>query len=217
MKIFKKALYALLILCLIALFAALFFRIFIAEHYPKDSVRIVFTDALTEYYKKTDDFKVYTQDLRTPYDSAKDGSFFADGLYLIPDAGNLQITLRYNQSSLETVAEKYKKTEPLTVSNELFSYKLTVSYNTDAQGTNFVSYDASYMKESDAFMYHYTKLAFDGVSFEGAAWMRVDIYLAGEEECFGSVIVYESNFEYGGELYPYTMDEKRISKGDLPQ
>ncbi len=216
MKIFKKALFALLILCLVALIAALVFRIFIAEHYPKDTVRIVFTDSLTEYYHKTDDFKVYTQDLRTPYDDAKNGSFFADGLYFIPDAEHLQITLRYNESSLKTVAEKYGR-EELSPSDGLFRYALTVSYNSDAEGTDFRTYESSYMKESDAFMYHYTKLAFDGVSFENAAWMRVDIYLEGEEECFGSVIVYEANFEYNGTLYPYETKEKKISKGDLPR
>ncbi len=216
MKIFKRALYALLIVCLAALIAALFFRIYISEHYPKDSVRIVFTDALTEHYRATDDFKVYTQELRTPYDDAKNGSFFADGLYLVPRGENVQVTLRYNTSALETVAEKYEREEPLAPADGLFRYTLTVSYNQDEGGTDYRTYGASYMAESDAFMYHYTKLAFDGVSFEGAAWMRVDIYLADEQEAFGSIIVYEKNFEYGGELYPYEMEEKRISKGDLP-
>ncbi len=217
MKIFKKALYALLIICLALLVAAIIFRIFIAEHYPKDTVRIVYTDALADYYEKNDEVKVYTQKLRTPYDSAQNGSFFADGLYLIPDADHLQITLRYNESSLETVAEKYGKEESIPLSDGLFRYVLTVSYNKDAEGTDYRTYESSYMKESDAFMYHYTKLAFDGVSFEDAAWMRVDIYFEGEEECFGSVIVYESNFEYNGTLHPYEMEEKKISKGDLPK
>lgn len=215
MKIFKKALYALLIVCLAALVAALGFRIYISEHYPKDTTRIVFTEALTEKYHAAEDFRAYTQDIRIPYDDGKNGSFFADGLYLLPDADGLQVTLRYNESALETVAEKYGR-ETIAPAEGLFRYTLTVSHNTDASGTDFRTYEASYLAESDAFMYHYAKLAFDGVSFEGAAWMRVDIYLEGEAEPFGHITVYESNFSYNGTLYPYEMEEKRIPKGDLP-
>lgn len=217
MKIFKRVLYALLILCLAALIAALGFRIFISEHYPKDSVRIVFTEPLERYYRETEDFKVYTQELRTPYDDSKAASFFADGLYVVPDAEHLQITLRHNQSALETVALKYGREDPLLPAEGLFRYELTVSYNSEADGTDFRTYASSHLAESEAYLYRYAKLAFDGVSFDGARWARVDIYLVGEEECFGSVIVYEANFEYGGNLYPYELEEKRISKGDLPK
>lgn len=217
MKIFRRALYVTLILCLALFIAALFFRIYIGEHYPKDTVRIVFNDSLTDYYETTDDFKVYTQKLRAPYDDNKEGNFFADGLYLVPDADHLQITLRYNNSALANVKEKYKLEDALAPKEGLFRYVLRASYNTDKDGTDYRTYESSYIRESDAYMYHYTKLAFDGVDYEGAAWMCVDIYLEGQEECFGSVIVYEANFEFDGALYPYEMEEKSIPKGDLPK
>ena len=217
MKIFRRALCVTLILCLVLFVAAIFFRIYIGEHYPKDTVRIAFTDGLTDYYESTDDFKVYTQTLRTPYDNNKKATFFAEGLYLVPDAEHLQITLRYNEKALDTVKEHYKlDTLPENAEN-LFRYELRISYNTDENGTDYKTVAASYLKESDAYMYHYGKLAFDGVDFEGAAWMCVDIYLEGQEEKFGSVLVYEANFEFDGKLYPYEMEEKRIPKRDLPK
>lgn len=217
MKIFRRALYVTLILCLALFVAAILFRIYIGEHYPKDSVRIVFTEKLTEYYESTDDFKVYTQTLRTPYDDNKSATFFAEGLYLVPEAEHLQITLRYNEAALENVKEHYKLDALPEIDEGLFRYELRISYNTDANGTSYATVPAAYLSESTAYIYHYDKLAFENVNFEGAAWMCVDIYLAGEEEKFGSVLVYEANFEFDGELYPYGMEEKRIPKGDLPK
>ncbi len=217
MKIFRRALYALLILLLAAFAAALIFRIVIGEHYPKDTTRFVFTESLTDLYRETGEIDAYTQKLRTPYDDAKEGNFFADSPYYIPAAEHLQITVRYNESSLANVKDKYKLQEPLERKDGLFRYVLRVSYNTDAEGNDYRSYEASYSKESDAFMYHYTKLAFDGVSFEGAAWMCVDVYLLGEEEAFSSIVVYESNFEFDGQLYPYEMEKVRIPKGSFPK
>lgn len=217
MKIFRRALYATLILCLALFVAAIFFRIYIGEHYPKDTVRIVFTDELTEYYEGTDDFKVYTQTLRTPYDDNKNATFFAEGLFLVPKAEHLQITLRYNQKALNKVKEHYKLESLPEMDEGLFRYELRISYNTDESGNDYQTVPAAYLSESTAYMYHYDKLAFEGVNFEGASWMCVDIYLDGQEEKFGSVLVYEANFEYDGELYPYGMEEKRIPKGDLPK
>ena len=217
MKIFRRALYATLILCLAVFVGAIFFRIYIGEHYPKDAVRIVFTDELTDYYERTDDFKVYTQKLRTPYDDNKNATFFAEGLYLVPDAAHLQITLRYNDKALDNVKSHYKLDSLPETDEGLFRYELRISYNTDENGTDYKTVPLSYYAEHTAYMYHYEKLAFDGVSFENAAWMCVDIYLKGEEECFGSIPVYEANFEFDGHLYPYEMEEKHISEGDLPK
>ena len=216
MKIFRRALYGLLVVCLLALFAALFGRMYIQEYYPKDSLRIVFTDSLTDHYNATEDFKVYTQKIRAPYDDNKNACFFAKGLYLIPDAQTVQVTMRYNDQMLDAVAAKYKL-ESLEPKEGLFRYTLTVSYNQDEDGTDFRTYDAVYSKESSAFLYHYNKLVFEGVDFENAAWMRVDVYLVGEEEAYGAVTVYEANFEYNGELFPYEMKEEKIAKRDLPK
>jgi len=218
MKIFRRALYFTLIACLVIFVAAIFFRIYMNEHYPKDSVRIVFTEKLTDYYESADDFRVYTQKLRTPYDKTKGATFFAEELYLVPEAEHLQITLRYNEKSLENVKEYYKLDALPEIKEEMFRYELRISYNTDENGTDYVTVPLSYYAEYTAYgMYRYDKLAFDGADFDGAAWMCIDIYLDGQDEKFGSVLVYESNFEFDGKLYPYGIDEKRIPKGDLPK
>lgn len=217
MKIFKRILVLCLVLALVALFGAVGFRIYIADHYPKPSTRIVFTEPLTAFYRADPDaFGAYTQRIRVSYDDNKEGNFFAKNLIAVPDAGNLQITLRYNDSTLTTVASRYDLPAVPEAEEGLFSYSLTVSYRTDDPDGSYRTYDVSYEKESEAYMYHYIKLVFDGVDFTDAVWMRVDIRYADREEIFGSIVVCETQVEIDGYLEEYPFKNYRVKKGDLP-
>ena len=218
MKMFRKAMALCLALCLCLVFGAVIFRIYIAEHYPKNTVRMVFTDALTEYYESNGGtIKAETQNIRFPYDSADDGNFFASGLILVRDAGNLQVTVRYNESTLPKVASFYKLATTPAPAEGLFRYTLTASYNTTAEGGDYRTYDVGYLSEDDAYMYHYGKLVFDGVVFEGAAWMRVDIYYGEETTPFGHICVYEAQASDGKNMVDMPFFEYKIDKEDLPK
>ena len=217
MKIFRRILTLGLALCLIALFVAVGGRIFLAEHYPGESTKMVFTPALTDYYRETDDFHAYTQALRTPYDDAKKGNFFAKGLIVVPEGQNLQITLRYNESALANVAAFYGLAQTPTPQENMFRFRLYVSYGEKDGAAVYKTYESSYSAETERFFYHYIKLAFDGVDFENAVWMRVDIYYGGEEKCFGSVPVYESGADVSGQHVAYPLKEYRVPREVLPQ
>lgn len=217
MKIFRRMLMLGLVLCLVALFLAVGGRIYLQENYPADSLRMVFTEQLTEYYHQTDDFRAYTQSLRTPYDSAKEGNFFAKGLIVVPDGGHLQITLRYNESALDNVADLYGLEQPLVATEGMFSFRLYACYGEQNGEMVYRTYDTSYTAESSRAFYHYIKTAFDGVKFDGAVWMRVDIYYSGSDKCFGSIPVYEAGAEVEGQFVEYPLQPYRISKELLPQ
>ncbi len=218
MKMFRKAMALCLALCLCLVFGAVIFRIYIAEHYPKDTVRMVFTDALTEYYDAHGgSIKAETQNIRFPYDSAEDGNFFASGLIVVRDAGNLQVTVRYNESTLPKVAAFYKLSEAPAPTEGLFRYTLTASYNTTAEGEDYRTYESSYLSEDDAFMYHYGKLVFDGVAFEGVSWMRIDIYFGDEATPFGHICIYEAQASDGENIVDMPFSEYKIDKEDLPK
>lgn len=218
MKMFRKVMALCLILCLCFVFGAVLFRIYVADHYPKNTVRMVFTDALTEYYHANGgEITAETQNIRFPYDSAEDGNFFASGLILVRDAHNLQVTVRYNESTLSKVAAFYKLTETPAPAEGLFRYTLTASYNTTAEGEDYRTYDASYLLEDDAYMYRYGKLVFDGVDFAGASWMRVDIYYGEEETPFGHICIYESQATDGENIVEMPFFSYKIDKEDLPK
>lgn len=218
MKMFRRAMTIGLALCLALLFIAVIFRIRISQHYPENTVRMVFTPALTEQYQKDPaNFLAETQRIRFPYDSAEDGNFFADSLIVVREAGNLQVTVRYNESTLPKVAAFYKLSQTPEAKDGLFRYTLTASYNEDESGEEYRTYTSSYLAEDSAYMYRYAKLAFDGVDFEGAAWMRVDIYYADEEKPFGHICVYEARAYDGEKMVDMPFDEYKINKEDLPK
>ena len=214
MKMFGRMLKISLCVFLAVLFAAVIFRIVIAERYPSDATRFVVTQSVEEYYAEKGSLEAFTQALRTPYEDAKNGKFSADGLIVIPDASHLQVTMRYNNSVMKTMAEKYKLPEIPEATEGAFRYTLSVKYN-GSEG--FTVYEASLHTESTAYMYHYTKLAFDGVSFDDVAYMRVDIYYGENEVAYGHIPVYETNFEFEGELYPYESEPFVIPEEDLPK
>lgn len=218
MKMFRKAMALCLALCLCLVFGALIFRIHIAEHYPKNTVRMVFTDALTEYYHANgESVAAKTQNIRFPYDSADDGNFFASGLIVVREAGNLQVTVRYNESTLPKVAAFYKLAQAPTPKDGLFRYTLTASHNTSAEGNDYRTYESTYLEEDSAYMYRYGKLVFDGVDFEGAVWMRIDIYYGEEEKPFGHICVYEAQASDGEKLVEMPFSDYKIDKEDLPK
>ena len=218
MKMFRKMMALCLALCLFTVFGAMLFRIYIAEHYPDETVKMVFSPSLMEYYyENAEDFSPKTQEIRFPYDSAEEGNFFAAGLIVVPEAGNLQVTVRYNESCLSRVAAFYKLPTTPESGEGLFRYTLTASYNTVEEGEDFRTYEASMLIEDSAFMYRYGKLVFDGVDFEGAAWMRVDIYYGEEDTPFGHICVYEARTYDGENMLDVPLEDYTVEKEDLPK
>lgn len=214
MKMFTRMLKVSLAVFLAALFGAVIFRIVIQERYPRDTLRFVSTEAIETYYAEMGRLDAYTQELRTPYEDPNSGKFSADGLIVVPAASHLQVTVRNNNSAMKTMAEKYKLSEVPPVKEGAFRYTLSVKYN---DREDFVTYEASYHEESTAYMYRYTRLAFDGVSFDNVAYMRVDIYYEDHTEAYGHIPVYETTFEYDGELYPYETEPYTVPEEDLPK
>ena len=218
MKMFRKMLALCLAICLCTVFGAMLFRIYIAEHYPDAMLRMIFSPSLMEYYyENAEEFSPKTQEIRFPYDSAEDGNFFAAGLIVVPEAGNLQVTVRYNESCLSRVAAFYKLSATPEPREGLFRYTLTASYNEAEEGNDFRTYEATVLREDSAFMYRYGKLVFDGVDFEGAAWMRVDIYYGEEQTPFGHICVYEARTFDGENMLDVPLEDYKVDEEDLPK
>ena len=190
-------------------------RLYTFNHYPQSMKTLYFNDSLTEHYNAYGgDIKVYTQDLRAPYDDANQGNFFGAELMVIPDINQLQVSVRYNKSLSTTLLENYGF-EGFDPENELqFSFRLW----RDGDENNPDGYEIGRLTatswESYA-MYRYCKLVFDdvdlGLDGDKVEWIRLEIFIEGlERETPFMIAVYENNDEYS------KLDEYKLSKGEKP-
>ena len=184
-------------LCLLVV-GVLAFRLVLFNYYPSEIKSIYFNDELTELYKANGGIKAETQSLRAPYDDPDFASFFADNLIIIKEAGQLQLSVRYNRSLFDSVEQKYgvRLDENAT---DLFTFEL--------ERVPFEESDAAYTVgaldycTSDSLaMYTYYKLVFDGVEFlcdEEPDWLRLKITLRGVDGAAPYyILVFENTDEY---------------------
>ncbi len=137
----------------------LVFRMIFFNYYPKNMKNIYFTDNLLAYYEANGgEINAETQSLRAPYDDPDVANFFCDNLILIRDAGELQVSLRFNSSALDAMIEaseydKLERDDP-----ELLSFRLVDNYG-------FVYDTLSYSEYDKSLFYNYYKLSFTGIEF----------------------------------------------------
>ena len=176
------------ITCLVVLFAVigiLIARIAMADYFPSAMKDLSMTEGLYAACADDGQVEVRTQKLRASYDNPNFALFMADHLYYSPEAGELQITLRYNNNTLKELQHDFGLRETPAAAVELFTYTLVSnSGKEDLSGEAIpgVSYDVAHIETDSKFMYQYLKLTFTGVSFaETVGWYRLEIGYAGNE------------------------------------
>ncbi len=201
-----------IILCL-AVVGFFIFRVIFFNYYPKQMKNIYFNDTLTEYYESTDgEIGAVTQTMRAPYDDADLGNFFADNLIVIRGAGQLQLSVRYNESTILRLEEKYG----ISLDGEresLFTFELErVPFDSETEPYSIGRLD--YIATDSKLMYTYHKLVFDGVTFAEDGeydWIRLKITINGAEGAEPHyILVYEVSEENS------QFSEYKLSKGERP-
>ena len=179
-----------IILCF-AVVAFIAFRLFTFNYYPSSVTSLAYTDTLRDYYAATDgEIGALTQSLRAPYDDESEGNFFCNNLIVIRGADQLQVCVRYNSSLPEKLGVSFN---PEDIHFTLRKSGGDESATGAAAG---VTLDATLsVCEWDEFMmYRYAKLVFDGVDFDGAEWIRLDIEIDGvKRKTPFMVCIYEDN------------------------
>ena len=191
-----KILVAIVCISVIGIFA---FRLILFNYYPDSVSNIYFTEKLTQYYNETDgNIVVHTQELRSPYDDPDVANFFCDNLIVIPATGELQLSVRYNNSAIENIKTKLNL-ESLDPSDKDYD-----NYGNIYEPPTHISIDS-------LLMYHYYKLSFDGIPFlvtDGTypEWIRLEVFVKGQKsaEPFSKILVYE-NHENFSEFEEYDL------------
>ena len=172
------------------------FRLTLFSYYPDKISDLYFTDNLTAYYNQTDgNIGAKTQSLRSPYDDPDFANFFCDNLIVVDGAGELQVSVRYNNSAIENIKTKLNLQSLDENSESLFTFRLYDNYGR--------SYTPSYVTTDDFMMYHYYKLAFDKIPFavegeESPEWIRLEVFVEGQtaSEPFSMILIYENHDDF---------------------
>ena len=206
-----KILTALICISVIGILA---FRMILFNSYPESVSKIYFNDKLTEYYEvSAGSIDAKTQVLRASYDDPDLGNFFCDNLIVIEGADQLQISLKYNVSTIERISSELYGGEALDdMSAEIFSFRLVDNYG--------VVYSEVEMPALEArVMYRYAKLVFDGVDFDGdetgnaPEWIRLEIFTEKNSEVpYAMICVYENNEVYNT-FSPYALSKNEVPNG----
>ena len=212
-----------ILVCLVcvAVIGVLIFRMVLFDYYPDSMKKLYFNDTLAEYYTVTEgDIGAKTQEMRAPYDDPDKGRFFCDNLIIIPEINQLQVSVRFNVSLMETLkADFLGKGIELDLdenSTENFTFRL-VRNPVDENSEPTVIGELSYMSYDSLLMYRYCKLVFDGVELgldvgeDEVNWIRLEVFVNGVEMDKPYMIaIYENNDVYS------TLDEYNLSSDDRP-
>lgn len=161
------------------------------DYYPAKMRRVLWTPAAAAVYEQNGRkaFGAQKQDLNYSYDDPKEGNFFASHLIRIPAAEEVQVTVRYNISTLTRYAQRYDRAE------EEISFAFFLS---DNEGRH---YPLTASDTDEAFhRYHYLRLAFDGVDCDAVTHLYLDIYFTDavnlEEQPLASILIYENDLKW---------------------
>ena len=201
-KILRITVKSLIGMGIFAVLAILLFRIYSIQE-PDMASKHLWNQKGIDAYHKSEDFKVYGQKISSylwtdPNDpnvtkTIERDSFNEDetmrvtNIRYAPEAGQLQVTLRWNQNAEEDVLDSYDQ-EALP-KGEIFYFFLT-----DDKGNTYG--EVSYIKGSK-YVYTFRRLLFDGIDFSKVNELYLNIYYAGypSAEPYEQMIVYDTYIE----------------------
>ncbi len=146
------------IFAIFAVIGLLIARIMIADHYPAGIKNLYASDNLLSATENGARVEMRTQALLYSYDDPDDTRLMAGHFYYSPEAGEVQISIRYNKSILPLVAADFALEETPAPSAELFTFFLE-------DEKNGIYYPLTHIETDSQYMYHYMKLVFSGIEF----------------------------------------------------
>lgn len=162
----KNILKFIAVLIIIAVYALLFGRMYLA----KDRGVMARYSPTEEYVLQRDDStEILTQHIQTSMDEM--GYYNISNLVFIPEINELQINVRYNNSTLKELKNHHPE---YTLSSEPFVYTLV-----DDNGNKYEL--DSYIPKSNL-IYNFRKLVFKNIDFESVQELHLEIAFAGDQE-----------------------------------
>ncbi len=216
-KIIKYAFFALIIL----VNGVLVFRMCSSGEPSSMKVLMVNDNTLAAYAKSGDDLDLFYQNQdRITRGENNSGYFSVQQVVFIPEAQQVQVLVRYNNSTLRALAKDFNLESIPDRAENLFDVTiikttdLTPDTTEDNANAEFLAKERFYPSEmimDEKNIYNYRKFIFDGVSTEDAVGIFVDIYynqqIDYEAKSYGTLCIYDN--ETLNTVYKLTSADKK--------
>ncbi|MBE6558930.1 MAG: hypothetical protein E7661_08015 [Ruminococcaceae bacterium] len=229
-KILKYTFKALGLLLVFGTIGILLWRIFTSGD-PAEMKALKVNARLVEAYEQAQaegrEMDMFTQEQPTTITTADHNySYFSvSNTVFIKDADQVQLTFRYNNSTIRHLAEDYDLPEVPARDAELYEVSLWVVYDLTpdvAEDDENVEYVRFYPTAEETLtaqksLYNYRKLVFDGVDFnvenKPILTIYMDVYYVEdvdyEKDPYGTLPLYQKVYETKKDLNkPYTLTDK---------
>jgi len=187
--------------------ALVLWRVLFSGHVPKNMETLTVNDALYDAYVESgDELTMYTQ-TRAPVvmEGETAGYFWVCQTVFIPEANQVQVLIRYNNSTLKHIAQDFSLGEDEIPSREDTVVDVTLALAIDPDPTNSSTADREILRihpsgeptEDSTAMYNYRRYVFDNVDVDTAALINisVDFYYIGnvkyDRTPYSSIVIYE--------------------------
>ncbi len=212
MKKFFKLLAAIFLIGTFVLVMAAIFR---QETYPSDMKKPLSNDVLSEYYQIEGKAPLaYTHESIDDFDYK--GVMQAKHLLYIPDASQVQISVRYGTLLFEKLREDHDLQSTPTLENCDVTFKLRALEVADGAFSNndknltedeilsekTVSKTVSLDITSGR--HNYSRIVFDGIDFEKYNCLYLDLYYGDSTEPYTNLIIYHKDAAASGEQIKLT-------------
>lgn len=197
--------------------ALVLWRVIFSGRVPKNMMTITANDAVCGAYEDGL-LEIFTQDC-APVNMGSEtaGYFWVCQALFIPEANQVQVLVRYNNSTLEHIAEDFGLGDNIPARGDDV-IDVTLAVWVDPDPTNETTTDRELTRiqptgeelVDQTAMYNYRRYVFDGVALDdislgGVINMSVDIYYAGsvnyDRAAYGTIVIYEPRYEN----LPYTL------------
>ena len=156
------------------------FRLCTADD-PKAMTDIIWNDiSRAAYTSSPETFEALEQEPDTYI--TNDGRFWISNVVYLPTAKQLQLTIKYNSSTLKYLTQELEEASTddtesqdvrITLPDEPFSYSLI-----DNSGVRYQVYTAEAARKQN---YHYRRLVFENIDLTDVTDLYVDIYYVGAQ------------------------------------
>lgn len=215
-KIIGKSLKAIFYLIVVVINVIVLWRVLFSGDPSSIKPILANEQTVAAYEEQGNSLKLYVQKQKVLTDS---GRFAVTDCVFIPEANQIQVTVRYNNSTLRYLAEDYELSEIPDRKTEIFDITIvkTTDLTPDDPDDNL---DENALKEERFYpseepktayksLYSYRKFIFDDITWDDAVGLFVDIYYNDDieysEKPYDVLCIYDALME---------MEERSLSGAD---